>query len=235
MSFMWEPMQAYTTFVLFASFLFLHKRPSGDIYSGRPAQYALHRSTPVRALTERGTISFFAGTLGFHPAREPLLDFGDPVPRSFGRRGLPFPLRCGERTFQANLGFMQRNGVAPTDFHIGRLSLRFGKLVASMGDRPLGHGDHLVEPQLGELGAQLPPVKGDVLGKKLEQSVAQAGERRRGQCELGHRLAMRLQQPGMIEEGLDQQGLSRGQRERSAGKLVAPDGSGHERGGARQA
>ena len=41
-SFRWEPVQGYTTFALFSSFLFLLKRPRGDIYSGRPALYALH-------------------------------------------------------------------------------------------------------------------------------------------------------------------------------------------------
>ena len=51
-----------------------------------------------------------------------------------------------------------------------------------------------------------------LLCQELEQGVAQAGEGRRGQRQLGDLLASGLQQPGMVEEGDDQQGLARRQR-----------------------
>jgi hypothetical protein len=81
-------------------------------------------------------------------------------------------LGCVECAFLSNLGSVQRNGVLPAGFHVAWFSLRLSKLIASMGESPLGHGDDLVETQSAQLGAQLPPFKGEILRKEREQSVA---------------------------------------------------------------
>ena len=96
-----------------------------------------------------------------------------------GRLGVPVLLRRGEGTFQANLGLMQRNSVAPADFHVGRFRFRFGKLVASVGDRPLGHGDHLVEPQSSSVGCAAPPFQGRYSGQGA-RAARRAGGRAAG-------------------------------------------------------
>ena len=77
--------------------------------------------------------------------RQPMLDFGDSPPRVLARLRPPIPLGGIEGTFQADLGLVKRDGMAPAAFDPRGVGVRLGKPVALVGDRPLGHGNHLIE------------------------------------------------------------------------------------------
>src|SRR5262249_53885974 len=143
-------------------------------------------------LAERSTVwpaSRFTASLKRCLAGEPLLNFNNPAPGRLGRLSLPLARRQSERLLQANLRMVQGERMPPALLHHGRFRLRLGELIASVCDRPLGQSHHLVEPQSAELGAHLPPFKGDIPGKEFEQCVAQARKRWCAQSKLGHLLA----------------------------------------------
>ena len=85
-------------------------------------------------------------------------------------------------------------------------------------------GDDLVETQAVSW-VRSSALQGRCSGQGGRAARRAAGQRRGGQRELGQLLAMGLQQPGMVEERTDQQGLPRRAAAATAsGKLVAAHG-----------
>ena len=69
-----------------------------------------------------------------------------------------------ERLLQADLPLMQREGVAPANFHLGPRGIGLCETIASMRNRALHKVDNLAEARYAQLGAYAGAVKSIFLG-----------------------------------------------------------------------
>ena len=83
---------------------------------------------------------------------------------------------CFERLLQADLPLMQREGVAPANFHLGPRGFRLCETIASMRNGALNKVYDLVEARTAQLGAQTCAVKIIIHSLGAEYGIAQAGE-----------------------------------------------------------
>ncbi len=88
---------------------------------------------------------------------------------------------CFERLLQADLPLMQREGVAPANFHLGPRGFRLCETIASMRNGALDKVYDLAEARHAQLGAQTCAVKIIIHSLVRQHGIAQAGEGGGGQ------------------------------------------------------
>ncbi len=113
---------------------------------------------------------------------------------------------------------MQGNSVTPTGFDGFLVGLWFGEFIASMRDRTLDEGNDVGQAYLREMVAHARTVKRNLFYQSRQNCIPQLT--RDGSREFHRREPLRvlLDEPGMVDQGLENQRFSRRKLQQAAGE-----------------
>lgn len=154
------------------------------------------------------------------PTPHQVLKFHNSCPGRLTWIGAPRPFGSLQRHWKSNLGLMQGQSVPPAGFHFAGLCIACYELIALVRNRPLGNGNRAFQTCVAEVGANRNGIKSVSGRQKLQHSVAEAHQRGRGQRKLCNLLALLFQQPGVIDQGQDEQGFAGRRGDRALGQLI---------------
>ena len=119
---------------------------------------------------------------------------------------------------QPHLLLMQGNSVTPTGFDGFLVGLWFGEFIASMRDRTLDEGNDVGQAYVREMVAYARTVKGNLFYQSRQNCIPQLARGRSSEFHRREPFRMLLDEPGMIDQSLENQRFPRRKLRQAAGE-----------------